>query len=48
MKHPFKISIMIILTLLIPALIVLVVVSLTSKNKKQLRPIKVPVNKRKF
>ncbi|SKB27684.1 hypothetical protein SAMN05660866_00482 [Maribacter arcticus] len=39
---------MIILTLLIPALIVLLVVSFTSKNKKQLRAIKVPVNKRKF
>jgi hypothetical protein len=39
---------MIILTLLIPALIVLVVFSLITKNKKQLRAIKVPVNKRKF
>ena len=39
---------MIILTLLIPALIVLLVVSFASKNKKQLRAIKVPVNKRKF
>ena len=39
---------MIIPTLLIPVLVVLAVVFLTSKNKKQLRAIKVPVNKRKF
>ncbi len=39
---------MMLLTLLIPAFIVLVVVYFTPKNKKQLRAIKVPVNKRKF
>lgn len=39
---------MILLTLLIPVLIVLVAISFTSKDKKQLRAIKVPVNKRKY
>ncbi len=39
---------MMLLTLLIPAFVVLGVVYFTSKNKKQLRAIKVTVNKRKF
>ena len=39
---------MMLLRLLIPAFVVLGVFNFTSKNKKQLRAIKVPVDKRKL
>ncbi|WP_279586544.1 hypothetical protein [Maribacter spongiicola] len=40
---------MMLLSIIIPALIVIATIAFTSaKNEKKVRPIKVPVNKRKF
>ena len=47
-EAPYKFKIMMLLTLLVPALIIVVAVAVSSNDKKKLRPIKVPVNKRKF
>ncbi|SDS85319.1 hypothetical protein SAMN05192545_2203 [Maribacter dokdonensis] len=38
---------MMLFTFLIPALIIVAAISLSNNNKKKLRAIKVPVNKRK-
>jgi hypothetical protein len=39
---------MMLLTFILPALIVLVTIAVTSNDRKKLHSIKVPVNKRKF
>lgn len=39
---------MMLLSIIIPALIVIATIAFTTKNEKKVRPIKVPVNKRKF
>ncbi len=39
---------MMLFTILIPALIVIATIAFAAKNKKKVRTIKVPVDKRKF